>query len=241
MSMFVAPVEVQTFSHYAVGVQYVTAGVDCRQKDSSVNDQALLMTFKRAVESQDQAAWREIWQRYHPVIAQRLRRELRDWVVDGEDIRDLTQTVFIKFWEDSRTWDRVDRLYSRDGCEGILSRLHSTAIFTVQRFRQSRIRKWIPVIRINYPLCSEANRAYLRNLAGEGLSRRYRDIFLLHLRGCDNPSIAELTETELRDVSIQINRAWERFVYVMLAHRQQNTAFDALFQHLIAPGKEVGA
>lgn len=239
MPVHAAPVEVPTFSLYAVRVKYVTAGIAIRRKDSCMDDQAILVIFRRAVEDQDQSAWRQIWQRYHPLIARRLRRELRGWAVNGEEIRDLTQAVFIKFWEDSLKWDRVDRLYSRDGREGILSRLHSTAVFTVQRFRQRMVRKWIPLIRINYPLCSEANRVYLQSLAGDCLSRKYRDVFLLHLQGCENETVAELMEMVLRNVSIQINRAWERFVYVMLTHRQQNPAFDVLFQHLITPRQGV--
>lgn len=205
----------------------------------AMDDQTALTVFRKAFYDQDQQAWREIWNQYHGVVFRKIRRELEGWILDGEEIRDITQTVFIKFWEDSKQWKSVDRLYTEGKNEGILSRLHSTAVYTVQRYRQTLIRKWIPCIRENYRLCSESERVLLQNLARDRLDSKYREIFLLHLRDCENTTIANLMQIPARDVSIRINRAWERYVYVLLMHRQQNPGFDPLFQHLISARREV--
>ena len=86
-------------------------------RDINVDDQAILAVFRKAIQEKDQSAWHTIWNHYHPVIARKLQRELTGWVRNGEEIRDIVQTVFIKFWEDSQQWKTIDRLYS-EGKQG---------------------------------------------------------------------------------------------------------------------------
>lgn len=203
------------------------------REDTGVDDQLVLRVFTKAILEKDQASWHVIWNVFHPVIARKLKRELSGWIQTSEEIRDVTQMVFIKFWEDSQKWTSIHCLYTSGHDEGVLSRLHSTAVYTVQRYRQTLVRKWIPLIRDNYSLCSQPERKLLQDLARDGLSRKYKDVFLLHLREYPNTTIASLMQMELRDVSVQINRAWERFVYVLLQHRQRDPSFDMLFQRLL--------
>lgn len=220
-------------SLYSEFIQEVIRFIETRQESSNVKDIDTLTLFREAILNQNQPAWREIWRLYQPSITRKIRREMAGWNCSAEEIKDLTQTVFIKFWQDTSQWKNVDMLYTEQKQEGVLSRLHSTTVFTVQRYRQSAIRCWIPIIRSNYPLCSSSNHLELQSIANTGLSTKYRDLFILHLKGCKNQFISNLMNLELRNVSIQINRAWERYVYVLLSHRRQNPEFENLFQFLI--------
>ncbi len=206
--------------------------------------QDLLAVFESAIIHQDQNAWRIIWQTYQPGIKSRIKWELAGWVTTQNEIEDLTQTVFLKFWQDTSKWKAVKRLYSKNSEEGVLSRLHSTAIYTVQKYRQKHIRKWIPVIRRNYESSADSIKMRLQEIAGSELSLKYRSVFLMHLKGISNEEIfSVLSRENAIDTSAKskiytiVNRAWERFIYILLRERQKDPDFDSVFQHLISIGE----
>jgi len=204
-----------------------------------LDERAWLEIFRRAILGQEQAAWQRIWERFQPEIERRVRRELAGLVPAGEEPGDLVQEIFCKFWEDTRSWDRVDRLLSDRGGEGAVSRLHSTAVYHVQKRRQRLVRGWIPLIRRNLPRLGPEESAGLRRLAGSDLPDRYGQVLVPHLEGRGSESIARELDWPVRRVSIQVNRAWERFVYVLLRHRGREPAFEPTFRFLIAPRPEV--
>ncbi len=207
-------------------------------KGGPMDDQETLKLFRNAVLHQDQSAWHHIWEHCQPGVKAHIWKELAGWVASDE-LDDLTQTVFLKFWQDTCRWTSVTHLYSINGKEGILSRLHSTAIYAIQKFRQKYVRKWIPVIRSNYSIISDSEKEGLQQLAESGISEKYRGLFLRQLAGAENTEIAVELNMTKKEVSTGINRAWERFVYVMLKERRRNPGFDPLFQRLISPGVEV--
>ena len=204
-----------------------------------LDEQVWLQIFRQAILEQDQTAWKQIWERFQSEIERRVRRELAGLVPSGEEPIDLVQEIFCKYWEDTRSWTSVDRLFSDRSGEGAVSRLHSTAVYQVQKRRQRLVRSWIPVIRRNLPRLGTEEAGGLHRLAGSELPDRYRRCLIPHLEGRDSQFIARQLELPVRQVSIQVNRAWERFTYVLLRHRGREPGFEPTFRFLIEPRSEV--
>lgn len=205
---------------------------ECRLRDFT-KEMAILELFKLAIVYREQGAWEKIWFLYQPRITAKIRRDLAHWTRAHQEIEDLTILIFEKFIENTRHWKSIDRLYSNKENEGILSRLYSTVIYELRKYRQRHIRKLIPRVRSNFDQLDETDKKTVIQLS-QRLKPEAYVLFKHHLEGMNNEDIADELNIVLRDVSIRINRSWERFLYILLRYRFEDHSFESIWRTLIS-------